>query len=242
MSTSGAYGFRINDKDKLTALSHSSYPSFLGRMMLHYVANHTPESMREVALRIKMVGERAKPSAKMHEKYYAKYGAKPQEGLDDEGWYTLLRHTKFYGTSPTPNLPRGTPDEVYDREFQRLSAEFRTKQETQRGLSNYHNDPSLTHMARARESFLSNSSCENIYVVNLDEDVLEFHQRREIAGLPKDRVMRRRFSSGRYHEPKKEKFGKRVMAMGLLLQIPFERIEKSSIASLVEEMESLEEE
>lgn len=57
MSTRGALGFRRNGKD-LIAYNHSdSYPDWLGRRVLEYLAAHGPAQMAAVADKLVMVDE-----------------------------------------------------------------------------------------------------------------------------------------------------------------------------------------
>lgn len=61
MGTTGAFGFRINEKDKITFNGSDSYPHYLGRNLLELFIEPGYERMRDVALKILPVEE---------EKYY----------------------------------------------------------------------------------------------------------------------------------------------------------------------------
>jgi hypothetical protein len=93
MGTRGAYGFRINEQDKITYNHFDSYPDWLGRKVMEYVSQTPLDRMRLVANRIVLVGEQTKPSADLIEKYrkFADLGVSTRKY---EEWYCLLRKTQ----------------------------------------------------------------------------------------------------------------------------------------------------
>lgn len=90
MGNRGAYGFRINDEDKVTYNHWDSHPRWLGRNVLDYVESTPIDRMREVARDIVLVDQASKPSLELVERYrhYADLNVSEQK-LDD--WYCLLR-------------------------------------------------------------------------------------------------------------------------------------------------------
>jgi len=76
MSTRGAYGFRINGRDKITYNHSDSYPDYLGRNILNYISGTPLEMMKEVGHAIILVNPDSQPSPELIEKYksYADLG------------------------------------------------------------------------------------------------------------------------------------------------------------------------
>jgi|CXWL01.1.fsa_nt_gi hypothetical protein len=93
MGTRGAYGFRNNGQDKVTYNHYDSYPSYLGRNILKYVALTSPEEIRLAAKRIILVDPESKPTPVLIEKYshYADINV-ATHNLSD--WYCLLRNAQ----------------------------------------------------------------------------------------------------------------------------------------------------
>ncbi len=90
MGTRGAYGFRVGRKDKVSYNHSDSYPSWLGKQIVEFVANHTPESLKEMAERIEMVSEDKKPTKKQIQECTSWTDVGVGTGkLTD--WYCLLR-------------------------------------------------------------------------------------------------------------------------------------------------------
>ena len=93
MGTRGAYGFRINEQDKVTYNHFDSYPDWLGRKVMEYVSQTPLNSMRQTASSIVLVGEETKPSADLIE-MYKKYADLHVSTRKYEEWYCLLRKTQ----------------------------------------------------------------------------------------------------------------------------------------------------
>jgi hypothetical protein len=93
MGTRGAYGFRIGNQDKITYCHFDSYPDFLGRNLLEYVADTPTEMMKEVASAIIMVDLESKPAPELV-KRYSKFGDLNVSNHTFEDWYCLLRKTQ----------------------------------------------------------------------------------------------------------------------------------------------------
>lgn len=93
MGTRGAYGFRVGGQDKVTYNHYDSYPSYLGRNILKYVALTSPEEIRLAAKRIILVDPESKPTPALIEKYshYADINVASHQLTD---WYCLLRNTQ----------------------------------------------------------------------------------------------------------------------------------------------------
>lgn len=91
MGTRGAYGFRIDEKDKVTYNHEDSYPSVLGRSILRYISKTPLSKIKESAQRITMVNEeRDKPSEELIKRYSKYYWWSPAAGFPEDGWYAAL--------------------------------------------------------------------------------------------------------------------------------------------------------
>lgn len=98
MSTRGAYGFRINDKDKVTYNHFDSYPDGLGSTIVEFIRTTSDEQLNEIANRIRLVDEDDKPTPEDVKKYQHLF---QEVGTQDpRDWYALLRSAqgelKFY--------------------------------------------------------------------------------------------------------------------------------------------------
>lgn len=93
MSTRGCIGFRKDGKDVLQYNHSDSYPDWLGRRMLEYLATHTPDQMAEVVSRLKVVAEDYVPTPEEVEDHCDSFDASVREGspLDT---YGLLRNAQ----------------------------------------------------------------------------------------------------------------------------------------------------
>lgn len=90
MSTHGAYGFRINNQDKVTYNHGDSYPSGLGADIVAFIKRNTLDHLRLIALGLRMVDEDNVPSADEREKYKAFCNM----NVDNSTWYQLLREAQ----------------------------------------------------------------------------------------------------------------------------------------------------
>lgn len=94
MGTRAAYGFRLNDKDKVTYNHYDGYLNGLGLKLLKQLRDslneHSLESLKKRVQSIVMVDEDKKPTQKQIEKYHTHFDAKVSSGSTDE-WYCLLR-------------------------------------------------------------------------------------------------------------------------------------------------------
>lgn len=93
MGTRGAYGFRINGKDKVTYNHWDSYPDHLGKKILEYVSGTPLEMMIECANRIILVDENSHPSSELIHRY-KKYADIGVSECRYEDWYCLIRKTQ----------------------------------------------------------------------------------------------------------------------------------------------------
>jgi len=134
MGTRGIYGLRKNGKDKLTYNHYDSYPDWLGRNILTFIANNK-EKLNEVYDNIILVDGDTTPTQEQIEacKQYTDLSVSEQSTKD---WYCLLRDMQG---DLTPYL---------DKKCYMI------------------ND----------EDFIKDSLfCEYGYIINLDENVLEFY-------------------------------------------------------------------
>lgn len=93
MGTRGAYGFRIDNTDKVTYNHYDSYPDELGRNVMNYISKTPLQSMKEIATGMQLVDRDSTPSQKLILKYreYADLSVSRQKYQD---WYCLLRKTQ----------------------------------------------------------------------------------------------------------------------------------------------------
>lgn len=92
MSTRGAFGFRINDQDKVTYNHSDSYPSGLGQTVIEACIKHPAEYMRIAVEKIELVDEDKKPTKAQIKKCQIAGFIDTGVGLQSEDdWYCLLR-------------------------------------------------------------------------------------------------------------------------------------------------------
>jgi len=93
MGTRGAYGFRINEEDRVNYVQFDSYPSGLGKEVMSYVVQTPVAQMKKIATRIVLVHPDSTPSRELIQRYrkYADLGVSEQSYED---WYCLLRKTQ----------------------------------------------------------------------------------------------------------------------------------------------------
>lgn len=95
MGTRGAYGFRLNGKDKITYNHFDSYPDCLGNTMIDFIAETTDNELRVIAKRLVLVNEDDCPG-RDNIAYYSmqgtlNLGVSSQRATD---WYCLLREAQ----------------------------------------------------------------------------------------------------------------------------------------------------
>jgi hypothetical protein len=95
MGTRGAWGFRVEGRDKVTYNHWDSYPTGLGLQVMKFVhALSTPE-LEAIGKKIILVDEKGKPTAAQIKQYLpvADTGVGEQKLTD---WYCLLRGLQFH--------------------------------------------------------------------------------------------------------------------------------------------------
>lgn len=90
MGTRGAYGFRIDNIDKVIYNHFDSYPDELGRNVMNYISKTDLTAMKEVAADIQLVERSSTPSRELIRKY-RKYADLSVSRQKYEDWYCLLR-------------------------------------------------------------------------------------------------------------------------------------------------------
>lgn len=90
MSTRGAFGFRINNKDKITYKHMDSYPDDLGREILDFINISTIEQLSQVAQDIILVDNTQTPS-KFQIESCKKWSILSTSNENNPDWYCLLR-------------------------------------------------------------------------------------------------------------------------------------------------------
>jgi hypothetical protein len=93
MGTRGAYGYRLDGKNKVTYNHFDSYPDELGTHTLSYAANMGIGKMKKTASNIIMVDSNSTPSPELIERYKAVADI-DVAGMKYEDWYCLLRNTQ----------------------------------------------------------------------------------------------------------------------------------------------------
>lgn len=94
MSTRGLIGFIVDGQEKFTYNHSDSYPSWLGREVLEFLASgFTLEQIREGARHIRLVDSEKNPTAEdiAHCKKYTNLGVSRES---DQDWYCLLRNAQ----------------------------------------------------------------------------------------------------------------------------------------------------
>ena len=90
MGTRGAFGFRINNEDKVTYNHYDSYPSELGSDILTALSGETLEHLKEVAEGITLIDENVKPTPEQIE-LCKPWTDTTVSGQSTDDWYCLLR-------------------------------------------------------------------------------------------------------------------------------------------------------
>lgn len=90
MGTRGLYGFRKNNKDKVTYNHWDSYPRWLGNNVLRFINGHTIEELENICEKMILVNENDKPTDEQIEKC-KKYADLTVSNKDYNDWYCLLR-------------------------------------------------------------------------------------------------------------------------------------------------------
>lgn len=90
MGTRGLYGFRKNNKDKVTYNHWDSYPEWLGNNVLRFINGHTIEELENICENLILVNENDKPTDEQIEKC-KKYADLTVSSRDYNDWYCLLR-------------------------------------------------------------------------------------------------------------------------------------------------------
>lgn len=90
MGTRGLYGFRKNNKDKVTYNHWDSYPRWLGNNVLRFINGHTIEELENICEKMILVNENDKPTDEQIEKC-KKYADLTVSNKGYNDWYCLLR-------------------------------------------------------------------------------------------------------------------------------------------------------
>jgi len=93
MGTSGAYGFRIDDTDKVTYNHFDSYPEWLGKQVVAFIKAHSVDEMRSIARSIVLVNAKTKPTPEQVKECERWTNITVSE-QSTEDWYCLLREAQ----------------------------------------------------------------------------------------------------------------------------------------------------
>jgi hypothetical protein len=93
MGTRGSYGFRVNDRDKLTYNHFDSYPSGLGNTIIAFIKETSDEELTDIANRLVLVDGESIPTPQQIEDLRQYFnGEVSTQNIDD--WYCLLREAQ----------------------------------------------------------------------------------------------------------------------------------------------------
>ena len=121
MGTRGAYGFRVDGKDKVTYNHYDSYPYGLGIDILQYISNTPLEKINQVAKKIIMVDSDNKATVK-EQKRYMNNADFSVSSKDPKEWYVLLRNTQ--GNLSVYNEDEGNVEHMIDSQSFLLDSLF----------------------------------------------------------------------------------------------------------------------
>ena len=93
MGPRGVYGFRIDQKDKVTYNHFNSYPKNLGKNVLLFIARTPLKQLKNIAQNITLVDHYSVPSQDLIKKYKRFSNLNVSRG-SNRGWYYLLRDTQ----------------------------------------------------------------------------------------------------------------------------------------------------
>lgn len=93
MGTRGAFGFRINNEDKVTYNNFDSYPGGLGDEVVTFIKNNAISVLEAAANNIKLVPAKSMPTGEQIEKYKHYADTDVSTGSLYE-WYVLLRNVQ----------------------------------------------------------------------------------------------------------------------------------------------------
>lgn len=93
MSTEGAYGFRVNNQDKLTRSLTGSYPTNLGYRIADFVRTTSKADLRTIAEKVQLVSRKSTPTAEQKKTYKGYANTSVSSGSLNE-WRVLLYKTQ----------------------------------------------------------------------------------------------------------------------------------------------------
>lgn len=108
MGTRGAYGFRIDEQDKLTYNHWDSYPEGLGKVIVEFCRNLNKKSLSTLKKKVRalsLVDPDSKPT-KAEIKHYNKFADTTVSSGSTDEWYVLLR--ELQGGKMLPHILNGT--------------------------------------------------------------------------------------------------------------------------------------
>jgi len=91
MGTRGAYGFRINGKDKITYNHYDSYPSYLGSSILGFIEETPIEDMKSIAEKITLIINQDAAPSEQDISRYKDFMDLEVSKQSEKDWYCLLR-------------------------------------------------------------------------------------------------------------------------------------------------------
>ena len=93
MGTKGAFGFRINNEDKVTYNHFDSYPGGLGDEVVTFIKNNAISVLEAAANNIKLVEAKSTPTSEQIQRYkhYADHDVSTGSFYE---WYVLLRNVQ----------------------------------------------------------------------------------------------------------------------------------------------------
>jgi len=94
MGTRGAYGFRIDNEDKVTYNHFDSYPTDLGKNVVDFVRSTPMKELIAIANKIVLVDGNLVPTDEEQEKYAKLYANLLVSDRSLKDWYCLIRNSQ----------------------------------------------------------------------------------------------------------------------------------------------------
>jgi len=92
MSTRGAYGYRIDGKDKIGYNHFDSYPAYLGIKIMEFIKETPDDKLKEFAKNLRLVNNDIPITTKDIQEYNKYCNLEVNDG--DLSWYSLLREAQ----------------------------------------------------------------------------------------------------------------------------------------------------
>ena len=160
MATRGAFGFRLDGRDKVSYNHYNSYPECLGRAVVEFIAQTPDESLLSVARHVTLVNSKNIPSAEQRAYYAPLVDPKTTDGTLTD-WRSLLEAADGQPSAYTVGVSE-------TRSWNHRRAEY---------VSSPVASPVVVRHILDAAYFLADSLfCEWAYLINLDDRTLEVYR------------------------------------------------------------------